>query len=150
MHATQAGTFGDQEFKAQVLIRPDILIAVLAQGYAVLWTDIDIVWLADPFPLFPAVGNPNEVGAKQQNTVSVGILSIHQSCTGIATFTRFALTDTSHTQETENGGRGSQHVSQRLFVPRSGEKRINHARPQSELQSMHVPCDRPPGGVNQN
>jgi rhamnogalacturonan II specific xylosyltransferase len=28
------------------------LLAILQLGYAVLYNDVDLVWLADPFPLF--------------------------------------------------------------------------------------------------
>lgn len=56
-----AGRYGDATYKAETLIRPDILMAILSQGYAVLWMDIDIVWLKNPLPIFPVVTNPNEV-----------------------------------------------------------------------------------------
>lgn len=60
-HSTEPGIFGDSAFADQVVIRPGILEAILNQGYGVLWTDIDIVWLGNPLPLFPRVGNPSMV-----------------------------------------------------------------------------------------
>lgn len=39
---------------------------VLSHGYAVLWTDIDIVWLGNPLHLMPAVGNPKAVSGGRQ------------------------------------------------------------------------------------
>lgn len=36
---------------------------ILAQGYAVLWTDNDVVWRANPVQVLPQVGNPNEVSS---------------------------------------------------------------------------------------
>ena len=52
---------GDDTFKSQVLIRPSILLHILKEGYTLLWTDSDMVWLENPLPLLPHVNNSNEV-----------------------------------------------------------------------------------------
>lgn len=48
-------------FKSQVVVRPDIMKAILDSGYNALWTDADMVWLGNPLTLLPSVGNPNSV-----------------------------------------------------------------------------------------
>ncbi|CAM9904550.1 unnamed protein product [Scytosiphon promiscuus] len=52
-HAVKAGQWGDAIFKHETVVRPDILMSVMRQGYRVLWTDVDIVWLGNPLPLLP-------------------------------------------------------------------------------------------------
>ncbi|CAN0058993.1 unnamed protein product [Ectocarpus sp. 13 AM-2016] len=51
--AVKAGQWGDEIFKHETVVRPDILLSIMAQGYKVLWTDVDIVWLGNPLPLLP-------------------------------------------------------------------------------------------------
>ncbi|CAN0318804.1 unnamed protein product, partial [Scytosiphon promiscuus] len=34
-------------FKEQTTVRPSILLAIMKQGYRVLWSDADIVWLGN-------------------------------------------------------------------------------------------------------
>ncbi|CAN0317802.1 unnamed protein product [Pylaiella littoralis] len=52
-HAVKAGQWGDDIFKHEALVRPDILLSILRQGYKLLWTDVDMVWLRNPLPLLP-------------------------------------------------------------------------------------------------
>lgn len=52
---------GDDTFKSQVLIRPNMLLHILKQGYTLLWTDSDMVWLGDPLPLLPDMDDPEAV-----------------------------------------------------------------------------------------
>lgn len=52
-HSVQAGVWGDAIFKAETVVRPDILLSILGQGFKVLWTDVDMVWMDDPLPLLP-------------------------------------------------------------------------------------------------
>ena len=52
---------GDDTFKSQVLIRPKMLLHILKQGYTLLWTDSDMVWLGNPLPLLPAMNHPEAV-----------------------------------------------------------------------------------------
>ena len=54
---------GDDTFKSQVLIRPSILLHILKQGYTLLWTDSDMVWLGNPLPLLPDMDDPEAVRA---------------------------------------------------------------------------------------
>eukprot|EP00904_Undaria_pinnatifida_P006456 jgi/Undpi1/2940/HiC_scaffold_14.g06317.m1 len=56
-HSLKAGTIGDARFAAAVLIRPKILISILKQGYSVLWSDADMVWLGNPLSLMPELGS---------------------------------------------------------------------------------------------
>ncbi|CAN0301406.1 unnamed protein product, partial [Ascophyllum nodosum] len=58
-HATKAGAFGDDVFKAEVLVRPHILQAILKRGYPLLWTDSDMVWLRNPLTVLPKVNDTN-------------------------------------------------------------------------------------------
>lgn len=51
--AVKAGQWGDAIFKHETVVRPDILLSIMGQGYKVLWTDVDIVWLGNPMPLLP-------------------------------------------------------------------------------------------------
>lgn len=51
--AVKAGQWGDAIFKRETVVRPDILLSIMGQGYKVLWTDVDIVWLGNPMPLLP-------------------------------------------------------------------------------------------------
>ena len=60
-HATVAGQFGDPAFAAEVLVRPSILTHIMNQGFAVLWSDSDIVWLGNPLPLLPGTADPHSV-----------------------------------------------------------------------------------------
>eukprot|EP00752_Nemacystus_decipiens_P012355 g10952.t1 len=57
-HAEPAGKWGDAEFKAQTVIRPHILLHILKQGYTLFWTDVDMVWLANPLPALPDPRDP--------------------------------------------------------------------------------------------
>lgn len=59
--AVKAGAWGDAIFRAETLVRPDILSSILRQGYAALWTDVDIVWLGNPLPLLPDLRDPTSV-----------------------------------------------------------------------------------------
>lgn len=52
---------GDETFRSQVLIRPKILLHILNQGYSLLWTDSDMVWLDNPLPLLPDINDPEAV-----------------------------------------------------------------------------------------
>ncbi|CAM9429766.1 unnamed protein product, partial [Hapterophycus canaliculatus] len=54
-HAIKAGKMGDETFRAQVLIRPNMLRHILKQAYTLLWTDSDMVWLGNPLPLLPDI-----------------------------------------------------------------------------------------------
>lgn len=38
-----------------------ILLNILKQGYTLLWTDSDMVWLRDPLPLLPDLNDPTAV-----------------------------------------------------------------------------------------
>lgn len=60
-HAIKAGSFGDDTFKSQVLVRPNILLHILNEGYNLLWTDSDMVWLNNPLPVLPDTNDPEEV-----------------------------------------------------------------------------------------
>ncbi|CAM9634317.1 unnamed protein product, partial [Laminaria digitata] len=53
--------FGDPAFAAEVLVRPSILTHIMNQGFTVLWSDSDIVWLENPLPLLPDTANPSAV-----------------------------------------------------------------------------------------
>eukprot|EP00903_Cladosiphon_okamuranus_P005636 g5602.t1 len=57
-HAIKAGRMGDDTFKSQVLIRPNMLLHILKQGYTLLWTDSDMVWLENPLPVLPDMDDP--------------------------------------------------------------------------------------------
>lgn len=61
-HATKAGNWRSPVFKSEVFIRPEILLSILNQGYTVLWTDSDMVWLKNPLPFLP--------GSKDTHSVS--------------------------------------------------------------------------------
>ena len=52
---------GDETFRSQVLVRPNILLHILNQGYSLLWTDSDMVWLDNPLPLLPDINDPEAV-----------------------------------------------------------------------------------------
>ncbi|CAN0266884.1 unnamed protein product, partial [Ectocarpus fasciculatus] len=52
-NSVQAGRFGDNIFKQQTIVRPDILLPILHQGYKALYTDVDIVWLGNALSLLP-------------------------------------------------------------------------------------------------
>ena len=57
----KAGNFGDDVFKAEVLVRPSILEHILNQGHALLWTDSDMVWLQNPLTFLPDVNDSTGV-----------------------------------------------------------------------------------------
>lgn len=57
-HSTQAGKIGDENFAAEVVIRPFILQSILSAGFTVLWTDSDMVWLHSPLPHLPDMKDP--------------------------------------------------------------------------------------------
>ncbi|CAM9858217.1 unnamed protein product [Laminaria digitata] len=60
-HAARASKYGDRQFAAEVLIRPLLIGPILEKHFAVLWTDSDMVWLQDPFPLIPDIGDASTV-----------------------------------------------------------------------------------------
>lgn len=74
-HAVKAGRMGDETFRSQVLVRPKILLHILNQGYSLLWTDSDMVWLENPLPLLPDINDPEAVSlnTKQHNCEALGI-----------------------------------------------------------------------------
>ncbi|CAM9141525.1 unnamed protein product [Scytosiphon promiscuus] len=71
-HAIKAGKMGDETFRAQVLIRPNMLRHILMQGYTLLWTDSDMVWLGDPLPSLPDMHDSEAAELMIQQDGSVG------------------------------------------------------------------------------
>lgn len=61
--AIKAGQIGGDTFKAQVMLRPKVLLHVLNQGYTLLWTDSDMVWLGNPLPVLPDMNDPEAVSS---------------------------------------------------------------------------------------
>lgn len=78
-HAIQAGRIGDDTFKAEVVIRPQILLHILNQGYPCLWTDSDMVWLENPLPFLPDIDNPETVSPRLLNP-NVGEAPFGSAC----------------------------------------------------------------------
>ncbi|CAM9232206.1 unnamed protein product, partial [Scytosiphon promiscuus] len=52
-HSIKAGRWLDQIFKEQTTVRPSILLAIMKQGYRVLWSDADTIWLGNALTVLP-------------------------------------------------------------------------------------------------
>ena len=57
----KAGVLGDERFADAVLVRPQMINSIISQGYTMLWSDSDVIWLNNPLPLLPQVGPDSNV-----------------------------------------------------------------------------------------
>lgn len=60
-HSLKPGTLGDERFAEAVVARPFFIKSIVGQGYSVLWSDADMVWLGNPFSLLPPLGEDSGV-----------------------------------------------------------------------------------------
>lgn len=79
-HAIQAGEIGGDTFKSQVLIRPHVLLRILNQGYTLLWTDSDMVWLRNPLPSLPDMEGQEGVSSMADTQNAPRLWSVDRQC----------------------------------------------------------------------
>eukprot|EP00904_Undaria_pinnatifida_P002825 jgi/Undpi1/12543/HiC_scaffold_6.g02212.m1 len=65
-YSTEAGKYGDKRFAEAVVVRPQLIKSIISQGYTMLWSDVDMVWLRNPLSLLPQIGEDSDVDVMLQ------------------------------------------------------------------------------------